>query len=195
MTWEILFVFALLLFAVVSFIWERIPADLTAITVFGVLLFVSMLTGSDQLPDLENLLGVFSNSAPLTIAGMFIVSTALERTGAIDQITAYLRRLVRLPYRGFIFVMVIGVAAVSAFINNTPVVIVLMPVILTLSRDMGIASSKLLIPLSYASIFGGTCTLLGTSTISSLLLASTLYTIYEYRWCGLIYSYDMYIDM
>ena len=164
MTWEILFVFALLLFAVVSFIWERIPADLTAITVFGVLLFVSMLTGSDQLPDLENLLGVFSNSAPLTIAGMFIVSTALERTGAIDQITAYLRRLVRLPYRGFIFVMVIGVAAVSAFINNTPVVIVLMPVILTLSRDMGIASSKLLIPLSYASIFGGTCTLLGTST-------------------------------
>ena len=164
MTWEILFVFALLLFAVVSFIWERIPADLTAITVFGVLLFVSMLTGSDQLPDLENLLGVFSNSAPLTIAGMFIVSTALERTGAIDQITAYLRRLVRLPYRGFIFVLVIGVAAVSAFINNTPVVIVLMPVILTLSRDMGIASSKLLIPLSYASIFGGTCTLLGTST-------------------------------
>ena len=164
MTWEILFVFALLLFAVVSFIWERIPADLTAITVFGVLLFVSMLTGSDQLPDLENLLGVFSNSAPLTIAGMFIVSTALERTGAIDQITAYLRRLVRLPYRGFIFVMVIGVAAVSAFINNTPVVIVLMPVILTLSRDMGIASSKLLIPLSYASIFCGTCTLLGTST-------------------------------
>ena len=63
--------------------------------------------------------------------------------------------------------MVIGVAAVSAFINNTPVVIVLMPVVLTLSREMGIASSKLLIPLSYASIFGGTCTLLGTSTNSA----------------------------
>ncbi len=164
MTWEILFVFALLLFAVVSFVWERISADLTAITVFAVLLFISMLSGSKDLPSLHVLLGVFSNSAPLTIAGMFIVSTALERTGAIDQITAYLRRLVRLPYRSFIFVMVIGVAAVSAFINNTPVVIVLMPVILTLSREMGIASSKLLIPLSYASIFGGTCTLLGTST-------------------------------
>ncbi|MEC7609055.1 MAG: SLC13 family permease, partial [Verrucomicrobiota bacterium] len=164
MTWEILFVFTLLLFAVVSFVWERISADLTAITVFAVLLFISMLSGSEDLPSLHVLLGVFSNSAPLTIAGMFIVSTALERTGAIDQITAYLRRLVRLPYRSFIFVMVIGVAAVSAFINNTPVVIVLMPVILTLSREMGIASSKLLIPLSYASIFGGTCTLLGTST-------------------------------
>lgn len=164
MTWEILFVFTLLIFAVVSFVWERISADLTAITVFAVLLFISMLSGSEDLPSLHVLLGVFSNSAPLTIAGMFIVSTALERTGAIDQITAYLRRLVRLPYRSFIFVMVIGVAAVSAFINNTPVVIVLMPVILTLSREMGIASSKLLIPLSYASIFGGTCTLLGTST-------------------------------
>jgi di/tricarboxylate transporter len=175
MTWEIIFVFALLAFAIVSFIWERISADLTAVTVFGVLIFVSMLTKSDELPDLEALLNVFSNSAPLTIAAMFIVSGALERTGAIDLITSYLRRMVKLPYRLFMFIMVIGVAAVSAFINNTPVVIVLMPVVLTLSREMGIASSKLLIPLSYASIFGGTCTLLGTSTnllASGILLDS-----------------------
>ena len=164
MTWEILFVFALLIFAITSFIWERIPADLTAITVFGVLIFVSMISKSAELPTLENLLGVFGNSAPLTIAAMFIVSGCLERTGAIDLITSYLRQLVKLPYRRFIFIMVIGVASVSAFVNNTPVVIVLMPVVLTLSREMGIASSKLLIPLSYASIFGGTCTLLGTST-------------------------------
>jgi di/tricarboxylate transporter len=164
MSWEIIFVFSLLILAIISFIWEKISADLTALTVFGVLIFVSMLTKSDHLPTLDALLGVFSNSAPLTIAAMFIVSGALERTGAIDLITSYLRRLVKLPYRGFLFIMVIGVAAVSAFVNNTPVVIVLMPVILSLSREMGIASSKLLIPLSYASIFGGTCTLLGTST-------------------------------
>ena len=175
MTWEIIFVFALLAFAIVSFIWERISADLTAVTVFGVLIFVSMLTKSNELPDLEALLNVFSNSAPLTIAAMFIVSGSLERTVAIDLITSYLRRMVKLPYRFFMFIMVIGVAAVSAFINNTPVVIVLMPVVLTLSREMGIASSKLLIPLSYASIFGGTCTLLGTSTnllASGILLDS-----------------------
>lgn len=164
MTWEILFIFGLLAFAIVSFIWERISADLTSLTVFGILLFVSMLTKSDALPTLEATLGVFGNSAPLTIAGMFIVSAALERTGAIDLITGYLRKLVKLPYRGFMFVMILGVAGVSAFVNNTPVVIVLMPVILSLSREMGVASSKLLIPLSYASIFGGTCTLLGTST-------------------------------
>ena len=164
MTWEIIFVFALLIFAIISFVWERISADLTAMTVFGILLFVSMLTGSEHLPSLERTLGVFGNSAPLTIAGMFIVSAALERTGAIELITGVLRKLVRLRYRGFLFVMVIGVGAVSAFVNNTPVVIVLMPVILSLSRELGVASSKLLIPLSYASIFGGTCTLLGTST-------------------------------
>ncbi|TVP79146.1 MAG: TRAP transporter large permease subunit [Puniceicoccaceae bacterium] len=164
MPWEILFVFGLLIFAIISFIWERISADLTAMTVFGVLLFVSMLTNSELLPTLERTLGVFGNSAPLTIAGMFIVSAALERTGAIELITGYLRKLVRLRYRGFLFVMILGVAAVSAFVNNTPVVIVLMPVILSLSRELGVASSKLLIPLSYASIFGGTCTLLGTST-------------------------------
>ncbi|MGJ8652460.1 MAG: SLC13 family permease [Opitutaceae bacterium] len=164
MTWEIIFVFSLLVLAIISFIWEKISADLTALTVFGVLLFISMLTKSEHLPSLDAMLSVFSNSAPLTIAAMFIVSGALERTGAIDLITSYLRKLVRLPYKGFLFIMVIGVAAVSAFVNNTPVVIVLMPVILSLSREMGIASSKLLIPLSYASIFGGTCTLLGTST-------------------------------
>lgn len=164
MTWEILFVFALLIFAIISFVWERISADLTAMTVFGVLLFVSMLTGSENLPSLDRTLGVFGNSAPLTIAGMFIVSAALERTGAIELITGFLRKLVKLRYQGFLFIMVIGVAAVSAFVNNTPVVIVLMPVILSLSRELGVASSKLLIPLSYASIFGGTCTLLGTST-------------------------------
>ena len=164
MTWEIYFVFALLAFAIVSFIWERISADLTSLTVFAALLFVSMLTRSTELPDLDSLLMVFSNSAPLTIAAMFIVSAALERTGAIDLITRYLRKLVQFPYRRFLFIMILGVAAVSAFVNNTPVVIVLMPVILTLSREMGLPSSKLLIPLSYASIFGGTCTLLGTST-------------------------------
>lgn len=172
MSWEIYFVMALLLFAIASFIWERIPADLTSITVFGVLLFTAMLTQSPELPSLEALLAVFSNPAPITIAGMFIVSSALERTGAIDLITRYLRRLIRLPHRLFLFVMIIGVAAVSAFINNTPVVIVLMPVVLSLSRDMGITASKLLIPLSYASIFGGTCTLLGTST--NLLASSIL---------------------
>ncbi|MFP4166934.1 MAG: SLC13 family permease [Opitutales bacterium] len=175
MTWEIFFVFALLGSAIVSFIWERISADLTALSVFGILIFVSLLTDSRNLPNLEEILGVFSNPAPLTIACMFIISAALERTGAIERVTVFLRTLVHLPYRGFVFVLVVGVAAVSAFVNNTPVVIVLMPVVLSLSRELGVPSSKLLIPLSYASIMGGTCTLIGTSTnllASGMLLKS-----------------------
>ena len=95
MSWEMYFVMALLLFAIASFIWERIPPDLTAITVFGVLLFTAMLTKSTELPTLQGLLDVFSNPAPITIAGMFIVSAALERTGAIDLMTTNLRRFIR----------------------------------------------------------------------------------------------------
>ena len=164
MTWEIYFVFGLLGLSIYSFIHERISPDLTALTVLGILVFVSMITGVNTLPSLEATLGVFAHPAPITIAGMFIVSTALEKTGVIKGITNNLGRLSQLSYKRFIFVMVLGVAAASAFVNNTPVVIVLMPVILTLAKSMNIASSKLLIPLSYASILGGTCTLIGTST-------------------------------
>jgi len=164
MTWEIAFVLGLLAFAIVSFILEKITPDMTAITVFGVLLFVSTLSGSEELPELSSLLGVFSNSAPITVAAMFIISMALEKTGAIDLLTRLLRRVARLPYRYFIPVMALGVGGASAFVNNTPVVIVLLPVMVTLAREMGTPASKLLIPLSYASIFGGACTVLGTST-------------------------------
>lgn len=182
MTWEIYFVFSLLGLSIYSFIHERISPDLTALTVLGLLVFVSMITGANTLPSLDATLGVFAHPAPITIAGMFIVSTALEKTGVIKGITEYLGKLSKLSYKRFLFVMVLGVAAASAFVNNTPVVIVLMPVILTLAKSMNIASSKLLIPLSYASILGGTCTLIGTSTN---LLASGILTQSGYEPIGM----------
>ncbi|MFL2848109.1 MAG: SLC13 family permease [Coraliomargaritaceae bacterium] len=182
MTWEIYFVFGLLGLSIYSFIHERISPDLTALMVLGILIFVSMITGVNTLPSLEATLGVFAHPAPITIAGMFIVSTALEKTGVIEGITQHLGRLSKLSYKRFVFVMILGVAAASAFVNNTPVVIVLMPVILTLAKSMNIASSKLLIPLSYASILGGTCTLIGTSTN---LLASGILTKSGYEPIGM----------
>jgi di/tricarboxylate transporter len=182
MTWEIYFVFGLLGLSIYSFIHEQISPDLTALTVLGILIFVSMITGVNTLPSLEATLGVFAHPAPITIAGMFIVSTALEKTGVIESITQHLGRLSKLSYKRFLFVMILGVAAASAFVNNTPVVIVLMPVILTLAKSMNIASSKLLIPLSYASILGGTCTLIGTSTN---LLASGILTESGYEPIGM----------
>ncbi|MGE9295189.1 MAG: SLC13 family permease [Puniceicoccales bacterium] len=164
MTWEILFVLGVLVFAVASFVWEKLPVDVTAITVFAVLMVVSMVSGSENLPSLDGLVSVFANQAPLTIAAMFIISLALEKVGAIDLMADALARLTKLPLRMFLVVMILSVAFVSAFMNNTPVVVVLMPVVIGLARKMNQPASKMLIPLSYASIFGGVCTLMGTST-------------------------------
>lgn len=163
-TWEILFVLALLVFAIVSFIMEKLPVDVTAIVVFAVLLVVAMVTKSERLPDLDALINVFSNSAPLTIAAMFIISLALEKVGAIDLMADSLGHLTKLPQRMFMAVMIFSVALISAFMNNTPIVVVFMPVVIGLARKMQTPASKMLIPLSYASIFGGVCTLMGTST-------------------------------
>ncbi|NJM55618.1 MAG: SLC13 family permease, partial [Verrucomicrobiae bacterium] len=111
-----------------------------------------------------DLLQVFANPAPITIAALFILSAALERTGAIDLLAEALTRFTRLGYAGFVAVMILVVGTLSAFINNTPVVMVFLPAVLSLSRKLNVPSSKLLIPLSFASIFGGCCTLVGTST-------------------------------
>ena len=164
MCWEIIFVLSVLIAAMISFIWGKYPIDLTAIVVFATLLTVSTLTQSDKLPSLEQLLDVFSNHAPITIAAMFIMSFALDKCGAIEILAVFLNQMTRLPYPIFVAMMVLGVASISAFINNTPVVVVFLPIVINLARKINTPASKLLIPLSYASIFGGVCTLMGTST-------------------------------
>ena len=164
MNWETLFVFSLIILAVYSFVTERLSSDQTAIGVFVALLLGSLLPFSKTLPKADDMLAVFANPAPITIAAMFIVSSALQKCGAIDSLAASLGSIATLGYRRFLFTMVLSVAVVSAFTNNTPVVVVFLPIVLSLSRMLSVPSSKLLIPLSYASIFGGTCTLVGTST-------------------------------
>jgi di/tricarboxylate transporter len=163
-SWEMVFVGVLLIAALVSFIMERIPTDLTAILAFGCLMVASFMPFNETLPSQSELLGVFANPAPLAIAALFILSAALERCGLIDELARLLERLTKLGYHGLLISMVLLVAIISAFINNTPVVVIFLPVILTLSRKLNTPASKLLIPLSYASIFGGVCTLVGTST-------------------------------
>jgi di/tricarboxylate transporter len=113
---------------------------------------------------------VFGSEAIVTVGAMFVLSAALERTGVIDSAS---RLLVRLPLRSeFIALCVLlpPVVALSAFTNNTPVVVVFLPIVITIARQHGLAASKLLIPLSFASILGGSATLIGTSTN---LVAST----------------------
>ncbi len=157
LTPEILSIFILLVLTLVSFAWERIPADMTAMTLFAVLLVTGLLP-HDRAWD------VFSNPAPITVGAMFILSAALGKCGVIESLAGAMQTLTRLGFTWFVFFMLLAVAAISAFINNTPVVVVFMPVVLSLAKKLDVPASKLLIPLSYASIFGGTCTLIGTST-------------------------------
>ncbi len=162
MNWEIAFVLGLLVLAVGMFVREKVPPDVTALTLFAVLLVVGLVPQ-------QRLFSVLANPAPLTIGAMFILSAALVRCGVIDLLAARLQRLAGWSWFTVAMLVVLGVGAVSAFVNNTPVVVVLVPVILSLSARMRHAPSKLLIPLSYAAVMGGTCTLIGTST--NLLVA------------------------
>ena len=164
MTWEVAFVTLLLILALTSFILEKIPPDLTALSIFAILVLAQGITHSDKLPDLKEMFQVFTNSAPITIAAMFILSAAVQNCGVVDSLSALFEKVAKVGYTGFLLVMMILVAGVSGFVNNTPVVVILLPVIITLARKIDQPASKLLIPLSYASILGGTCTLIGTST-------------------------------
>ncbi|MDA8527820.1 SLC13 family permease [Opitutaceae bacterium] len=157
MTVEIAFVFALLALTLASFVWEKFPPDVTAVTLFAILLVTGLLPS-------ENAFAVFANPAPVTVGAMFILSAALVKCGVVDRISGFVERAGTLPYPIVILVMVALVATLSAVVNNTPVVVVFLPVVLGLARKMNLAPSKLLIPLSYAAVLGGTCTLVGTST-------------------------------
>lgn len=105
----------------------------------------------------------FSNSAVLTVAVLFVVAAGLSETGALDYVLSRLlgqpRSLAAAQVRLLVPTMV-----ASAFLNNTPIVAIMVPLVVTWSRKCNISATKLLIPLSFASILGGTVTLIGTST-------------------------------
>lgn len=143
--------------ALVLFISEKLSIDLVA------MLILMVLVGTGVISPKEALNG-FSDPATITVAFMFVLSAALLRTGAVSTIGPRLSRIFRTnPVKGMLlFTLVIGL--LSAFVNNTPVVALLMPVVIQMAHSSGQAPSKLLIPLSYATIVGGVVTLLGTST-------------------------------
>ncbi|HKL45833.1 MAG TPA: SLC13 family permease [Roseovarius sp.] len=139
------------------FVREAYPTEVVAIGGVAFLLATGVLPYSDALD-------VLSNPAPWTIAAMFLVMGALVRTGALAAFTtaaqAGVEKRPRTAMAGILGVVILA----SAFMNNTPVVVVMLPLFVQLSKTLGVAPSKLLIPLSYAAILGGTLTLIGTST-------------------------------
>ncbi|HEY0872617.1 MAG TPA: SLC13 family permease [Vicinamibacterales bacterium] len=159
--------------------WEPLVALLTIILVFYALsrnlastdvllmgaatLLMSLSVVSDRFPDPRDFAAAFGNEGLLTVAALFVVSAGLTETGAIAMIAERIMGRPTSVAAAQARVM-LPVAGMSAFLNNTPVVAMFMPVISEWSRKIGVSPSKLFIPLSYAAVLGGTCTLIGTST-------------------------------
>lgn len=141
----------------ILFLRETYPTEVVAIGVVGLLLVTGLLPYSDGL-------AVLSNPAPWTIAAMFIVMGALVRTGSLDRVTRLAESTAK-THPKLAVTLLLGFAALaSAFINNTPIVVIMIPIFVQVAKILNQSASKLLIPLSYAAIMGGTLTLIGTST-------------------------------
>ena len=145
----------------VGFIKETYPTEVISLSGAAFFIFTGILPYSDALI-------VFSNPAPWTIAAMFIISGALVRTGALSSLTKYVTSKGGDNPKFVLGALGVFVVFASAFMNNTPVVVIMIPVALQMAKVLGVSGSKLLIPLSYMAILGGLLTLIGTST--SLLI-------------------------
>lgn len=148
---------AIVIITFAVFLLERYPPEVTASAGAAAFIVLGLLPTQDAI-------SVFSNSAPITIAAMFVLSGALVRTGVLESIADLILGWSSQRPVLAIGLLLLGAVAIGAFINNTPLVLILIPVALKLAQKLGLASTRLLIPVSYAAILGGTCTLIGTST-------------------------------
>lgn len=156
-TFQIIAVFLILGMTFLFFVKEWLPSDLVALSAFSLCILCGMLGK-------EDIAGVFQNTAPLTIGAMFILSAALTRTGVIDNLAQLFQRAAKGSEIRALMILAVTVLPLSACVNNTPVVVVFLPIVIGFARSSNLKASRLLIPLSFISILGGTMTLFGTST-------------------------------
>ncbi len=154
---EAIIVIVIVAAAMAMFAWGRVRVDIVALGVLVVLILFNLIT-TDQV------LAGFANPATVTIAAMFIVSHGLVRTGIVEWLSRRIDRLAGKRETRLLLVIMLTAAFLSAFLINTAIVAIFIPVAMVLSQDRKIAASRVLIPLSFASQFGGVCTLIGTST-------------------------------
>lgn len=157
MGYEAYVTIAVILIAFVLFVTEYFRIDHIAICIVVVLVISGVLSPEDGVKG-------FANPATITVAAMFVLSDAILRTGIVDGLTPILIRMIRKSYHLSVLGLTGIIGSLSAFVNNTPVVATFIPIVTNASKKTNIPASKLLIPLSYGAIFGGTCTLIGTST-------------------------------
>ncbi len=184
MNFEIIFVFAVLALAVYLFVTEKLPVDLVALLVMALLLISGIITPTEGLSG-------FSNTATITVGAMFVLSAGLFKTGAVNFLGAFVNRIFRKNFWTAMIIVMILVGVLSAFINNTPVIAIFLPILLGVAKDTKISASKILMPVSFASMFGGVCTLIGTSTnilVSSIAEKQGLppFSMFEFAPLGLI---------
>ena len=154
---EVVISLILLVTMIVFFVTEIVPIEVTALSTAVLMVILGILPSKE-------FLNILSNPAPWTIICMFVLSGALVRTGVLDKVGDFISSNTKKSPLFVIFLLIVITIILSAFINNTPVVLVLIPIVLKLANEMKISASKLLIPLSYLAIMGGMLTLIGTST-------------------------------
>ncbi|MCH2061828.1 MAG: SLC13 family permease [Verrucomicrobiales bacterium] len=191
--WQMFLVFGVLVFAMLAFFREWLPPDMVAMFSLGIILLPGLFGDQAAVLGRDDLLGAFSNAAPLTIACMFVLSAGLEKSGCIRALGSGFRRVAGVRELRVLVILMVTGAVLSAFVNNTPVVVVFLPIVLSLARSSELKASRLLIPLSFACILGGTCTLTGTSTNliidgKAQELGLEPFTMFELTKLGVVYA-------
>jgi di/tricarboxylate transporter len=170
---------------VAFFVMEILPIEVTAMGAIGVLLLFNVLTWQEAISG-------FSNPAVITIGAIFILSRALVKTGFLEVFADFLAKKGGNRKWLTIFIFLFTVSIISGFINNTAAVAIFIPLGIDLCQRFHISPTKVLLPLSYAAIFGGTLTLIGTSTnlvVSSIMEEMNMapFSMFEFTKLGLIF--------
>ena len=207
-TWQQIALVVLVVAVFASFVKEWLSAEVVSLSalVICVLLGVLPIAVSSPSPDLTgaelaealrrfnaDALRVFAHPAPITVACMFVLSAALDRTGVVEILGNWFEKVAATSPTRMLVVMILIVAALSGFMNNTPVVVVFLPIVLAICRRKDWKASKFLIPLSYAAIVGGTTTIIGTSTnlvasgIASAHSPDLAFSMFEVTKLGLVF--------